>query len=159
MCGRPTGSNTSVADGYWYADGHNAAMRAQCSIGASFPRGPKANRTAPENSFPFRGRSHPQARRADSATIFSHDVHDRHHGHHARRANCRGGAIDSREVAGINAFMGGRETTQTKYVVQLPHSVACGAGLTVHVQSHSRLRPAFNSYLSWPPHRHSPVAL
>jgi CRP-like cAMP-binding protein len=30
------------------------------------------------------------------------------------------GAIGSREVVGINAFMGGRETTQTEYVVQLP---------------------------------------
>jgi CRP-like cAMP-binding protein len=29
------------------------------------------------------------------------------------------GAVGSREVAGINAFMGGRETTQTKYTVQL----------------------------------------
>ena len=30
------------------------------------------------------------------------------------------GAIGSREVAGINAFMGGRETTDTEYIVQLP---------------------------------------
>jgi CRP-like cAMP-binding protein len=30
------------------------------------------------------------------------------------------GAIGRREVLGINAFMGGRETTQTEYVVQLP---------------------------------------
>jgi CRP-like cAMP-binding protein len=30
------------------------------------------------------------------------------------------GAIGSREVVGINAFMGGREITQTEYVVQLP---------------------------------------
>ena len=30
------------------------------------------------------------------------------------------GAIGRREVVGINAFMGGRETTQTEYVVQLP---------------------------------------
>ena len=30
------------------------------------------------------------------------------------------GAIGSRDVAGINAFMGGREITQTEYVVQLP---------------------------------------
>jgi CRP-like cAMP-binding protein len=30
------------------------------------------------------------------------------------------GAIGSREVAGINAFMGGREVTQTEYIVQLP---------------------------------------
>jgi len=30
------------------------------------------------------------------------------------------GAIGSREVAGINAFMGGREITQTEYIVQLP---------------------------------------
>ena len=30
------------------------------------------------------------------------------------------GAIGRREVVGINAFMGGRETTQTEYVVQIP---------------------------------------
>lgn len=30
------------------------------------------------------------------------------------------GAIGRREVVGINAFMGGRETTQTEYIVQLP---------------------------------------
>jgi len=30
------------------------------------------------------------------------------------------GAIGSREVVGINAFMGARETTQTEYIVQLP---------------------------------------
>jgi CRP-like cAMP-binding protein len=30
------------------------------------------------------------------------------------------GAIGSREVVGINAFMGGREVTQTEYVVQVP---------------------------------------
>jgi CRP-like cAMP-binding protein len=30
------------------------------------------------------------------------------------------GAIGRREVLGINAFMGGRETTQTEYIVQLP---------------------------------------
>jgi CRP-like cAMP-binding protein len=30
------------------------------------------------------------------------------------------GAIGSREVVGINAFMGGREVTQTEYIVQLP---------------------------------------
>lgn len=30
------------------------------------------------------------------------------------------GMVGSREVVGINAFMGGRETTQTEYVAQLP---------------------------------------
>lgn len=30
------------------------------------------------------------------------------------------GAIGSREVVGINALMGGRETTQTEYVIQIP---------------------------------------
>lgn len=30
------------------------------------------------------------------------------------------GAIGSREVVGINAFMGGRETTHTEYIVQIP---------------------------------------
>ena len=30
------------------------------------------------------------------------------------------GAIGNREVVGINAFMGGREMTQTEYIVQLP---------------------------------------
>lgn len=39
------------------------------------------------------------------------------------------GAIGSRELAGINAFMGGRETTQTKYVVQLP-----GDAMTIATQ-------------------------
>jgi hypothetical protein len=39
------------------------------------------------------------------------------------------GAIGSREVAGINAFMGCRETTQTKYVVQLP-----GDAMTIATQ-------------------------
>jgi CRP-like cAMP-binding protein len=30
------------------------------------------------------------------------------------------GAVGRREVVGINAFMGGRETTQTEYIVQVP---------------------------------------
>ena len=30
------------------------------------------------------------------------------------------GTIGSREVVGIIAFMGGRETTQTEHIVQLP---------------------------------------
>jgi CRP-like cAMP-binding protein len=30
------------------------------------------------------------------------------------------GAIGNREMVGVNAFMGGRETTQTEYVVQIP---------------------------------------
>jgi CRP-like cAMP-binding protein len=30
------------------------------------------------------------------------------------------GAVGSREMVGLNAFMGGRETTQTQYVVQIP---------------------------------------
>lgn len=30
------------------------------------------------------------------------------------------GVVGSREAVGINAFMGGRETTQTRYVVQIP---------------------------------------
>lgn len=30
------------------------------------------------------------------------------------------GAVGSREVVGINAFMGGSETTQTEYIVQVP---------------------------------------
>ena len=30
------------------------------------------------------------------------------------------GVIGNREVAGINAFMGGRETTQTEYEIQIP---------------------------------------
>lgn len=32
------------------------------------------------------------------------------------------GVIGNREVAGINAFMGGRETTQTEYEIQIPGS-------------------------------------
>ena len=30
------------------------------------------------------------------------------------------GGIGNREVVGVNAFMGGRETTQTEYIVQIP---------------------------------------
>jgi CRP-like cAMP-binding protein len=30
------------------------------------------------------------------------------------------GAIGNREMVGVNAFMGGRETTQTEYIVQIP---------------------------------------
>jgi CRP-like cAMP-binding protein len=30
------------------------------------------------------------------------------------------GAVGSREVVGINAFMGGRATTQTEYIIQIP---------------------------------------
>ena len=29
------------------------------------------------------------------------------------------GAVGNREVVGVNAFMGGRETNQTEYVVQI----------------------------------------
>jgi CRP-like cAMP-binding protein len=32
------------------------------------------------------------------------------------------GVVGSREMVGINAFMGGRETTQTEYIVQIPGS-------------------------------------
>lgn len=32
------------------------------------------------------------------------------------------GLIGNREVIGVNAFMGGRETTQTEYIVQMPGS-------------------------------------
>jgi len=32
------------------------------------------------------------------------------------------GLVGQREVIGINAFMGGRETTQTTYIVQIPGS-------------------------------------
>jgi hypothetical protein len=39
------------------------------------------------------------------------------------------GAIGSREVSGINTFMGGRETTQTEYIVQLP-----GKALTISAE-------------------------
>jgi CRP-like cAMP-binding protein len=39
------------------------------------------------------------------------------------------GAIGSREVVGINAFMGGREITQTEYIVQLPgNAIKIAAG-------------------------------
>lgn len=34
-------------------------------------------------------------------------------------ATVEAGAVGSREAVGINAFMGGRETTQTEYIVQL----------------------------------------
>src|SRR5436190_20626510 len=30
------------------------------------------------------------------------------------------GAVGSREMVGVNAFMGGRETNQTEYVCQIP---------------------------------------
>ncbi|HVE79092.1 MAG TPA: cyclic nucleotide-binding domain-containing protein [Gemmatimonadaceae bacterium] len=30
------------------------------------------------------------------------------------------GVVGRREMAGVNAFMGGRETTQTEYVIQVP---------------------------------------
>jgi CRP-like cAMP-binding protein len=46
------------------------------------------------------------------------------------------GAIGSREVVGINAFMGGREITQTEYIVQLP-----GDALRVGAES---LKAEFN---------------
>jgi len=39
------------------------------------------------------------------------------------------GAIGNREMVGINAFMGGKETTQTEYIAQIPGEamrVACG---------------------------------
>lgn len=39
------------------------------------------------------------------------------------------GLIGNREVLGINAFMGGRETTQTTYIVQLP-----GTALEIEAQ-------------------------
>jgi CRP-like cAMP-binding protein len=32
------------------------------------------------------------------------------------------GVVGNREVIGVNAFMGGRETTQTEYIVQIPGS-------------------------------------
>ncbi|MEH2277359.1 MAG: Crp/Fnr family transcriptional regulator [Nostoc sp.] len=39
------------------------------------------------------------------------------------------GVVGSREMVGINAFMGGRETTQTEYIVQVP-------GLAVKMKAH-----------------------
>lgn len=47
------------------------------------------------------------------------------------------GLAGAREVVGINAFMGGRETTQTQYVVQVP-------GKALKVRS-DFLRPMFDS--------------
>jgi CRP-like cAMP-binding protein len=46
------------------------------------------------------------------------------------------GAIGSREVVGVNAFMGGREITQTEYIVQLP-----GAAIRIGAES---LKSEFN---------------
>jgi CRP-like cAMP-binding protein len=43
------------------------------------------------------------------------------------------GAIGRREVAGINALMGGQETTQTEYIVQLPGDALKIAAATVKV--------------------------
>jgi glycyl-tRNA synthetase alpha subunit len=81
-----------------------------------------------------------------------------------RDGRTEAGAIGSREVVGINAFMGGRETTQTEYVVQLPgeaikieaNSITAGFDRNAEMrdvmlrytqafvaQSSSRHRPAF----------------
>ncbi|MEJ6479823.1 Crp/Fnr family transcriptional regulator [Nostoc punctiforme UO1] len=43
------------------------------------------------------------------------------------------GVVGSREMVGINAFMGGRETTQTEYIVQVPgKAVRMEADLLLH---------------------------
>ncbi|WP_242064730.1 Crp/Fnr family transcriptional regulator [Nostoc sp. FACHB-133] len=43
------------------------------------------------------------------------------------------GVVGSREMVGINAFMGGRETTQTEYIVQVPgKAVKMKADLLLH---------------------------
>jgi CRP-like cAMP-binding protein len=43
------------------------------------------------------------------------------------------GVVGSREMVGINAFMGGRETTQTEYIVQVPgKAVRMKADLLLH---------------------------
>ena len=43
------------------------------------------------------------------------------------------GVVGSREMVGINAFMGGRETTQTEYIVQVPgKAVRMKANLLLH---------------------------
>jgi CRP-like cAMP-binding protein len=43
------------------------------------------------------------------------------------------GVVGSREMVGINAFMGGRETTQTEYIVQVPgKAVRMKAHLLLH---------------------------
>ena len=58
------------------------------------------------------------------------------------------GAIGSREVVGVNAFMGGRETTQTEYIVQVP-----GEAIRVPAQplleefdAHKQTRDVFLKY-------------
>lgn len=45
------------------------------------------------------------------------------------------GIIGNREILGINAFMGGRETTQTEYIVQIP-------GMAVKIKA-SKMREIF----------------
>lgn len=58
------------------------------------------------------------------------------------------GAIGRREVVGINAFMGGRETTQTEYIVQLPGEAMKIAAdpLKIEFNRNSQLRDLLLKY-------------
>jgi CRP-like cAMP-binding protein len=58
------------------------------------------------------------------------------------------GAIGSREVAGINAFMGGREITQTEYIVQIPGNALkiAATALQVEFNRNTELRDVLLRY-------------
>lgn len=58
------------------------------------------------------------------------------------------GAIGSREVVGINAFMGGRETTDTEYIVQLPGDamVIAAAPLKIEFNRNTEMRKLMLKY-------------
>lgn len=58
------------------------------------------------------------------------------------------GAVGSREVVGINAFMGGRETTQTEYVTQLPGDALkiAAAPIKLEFDRNNALRSALLNY-------------
>src|SRR5688572_23274893 len=58
------------------------------------------------------------------------------------------GAVGSREVVGINAFMGGRETTQTEYVTQMPGEALkiAAAPIKIEFDRNNALRSALLNF-------------
>jgi len=58
------------------------------------------------------------------------------------------GAVGSREVAGINAFMGGMETTETEYIVQVPGEALkiAAAPLKAEFDSNAEVRSVMLKY-------------
>ena len=58
------------------------------------------------------------------------------------------GTVGSREVAGINAFMGGAETTQTEYICQLPGKVykIAAAPLKLEFDRNTEMRDVMLKY-------------